>query len=54
MGDPLLPLPVVHNYGHCGYGVMSSPGTSLTAVNMVRECLEGDLEDRVNTARAKL
>jgi len=28
-------LPVVHNYGHCGYGVMASPATSEDAVNLV-------------------
>ena len=29
-------LTVVHNYGHCGYGVLSSPGTGQEAVNLVR------------------
>lgn len=34
-------LPVVHNYGHCGYGIMSSPGTSATAVELVQQWLRG-------------
>ena len=32
-------LPVVHNYGHCGYGVLASPGTGQHAVNLVRRLL---------------
>ncbi|TRY80505.1 hypothetical protein TCAL_10724 [Tigriopus californicus] len=32
-------LKVVHNYGHCGYGVMASPGTSKHAVELVKESL---------------
>ncbi|XP_059469033.1 D-aspartate oxidase [Neocloeon triangulifer] len=30
-------LPVVHNYGHGGYGVTSSPGTSMHAVQLFKE-----------------
>lgn len=30
-------LKVVHNYGHGGYGVMSAPGTSKYAVQLVRQ-----------------
>jgi len=30
---------VVHNYGHCGYGVLASPGTSQQAVMMVKTAL---------------
>jgi len=33
-------LAVVHNYGHCGYGVLSSPGTSQQAVRMVRNFIQ--------------
>ncbi|KAK7074694.1 hypothetical protein SK128_019903 [Halocaridina rubra] len=33
-------LKVVHNYGHGGYGVMSSPGTSMHAVALVKELLQ--------------
>ena len=33
-------LTVVHNYGHCGYGVLSSPGTSSTAAALVEQILE--------------
>ena len=32
-------LSVVHNYGHCGYGVLSSPGTSHQAVSLVNNIL---------------
>jgi len=32
-------LPVVHNYGHCGYGVMASPATSEDAVALVKNWL---------------
>jgi len=30
---------IVHNYGHCGYGVLASPGTSQQAVVLVKNCL---------------
>ena len=33
-------LTVVHNYGHCGYGVLSSPGTSSAAAAVVKQILE--------------
>ena len=33
-------LDVVHNYGHCGYGVLSSPGTSLHAAKLAKTVLE--------------
>ncbi|XP_071519330.1 D-aspartate oxidase [Panulirus ornatus] len=33
-------LKVVHNYGHGGYGVMASPGTSMHAVRLVQEMLD--------------
>ena len=33
-------LTVVHNYGHCGYGVLSSPGTSSAAAALVKQILE--------------
>ena len=33
-------LTVVHNYGHCGYGVLSSPGTGQEAVNLVRRAVK--------------
>jgi len=29
-------VPVVHNYGHCGYGVLASPGTSQQAVGIIK------------------
>ena len=32
-------LSVVHNYGHCGYGVLSSPGTSQQAASLVNNIL---------------
>ena len=32
-------LSVVHNYGHCGYGVLSSPGTSYHAVDLVKQII---------------
>lgn len=32
-------LKVVHNYGHGGYGVMTSPGTSMHAVKLVLEMI---------------
>ena len=32
-------LNVVHHYGHCGYGVIMSPGTALTASMLVRKIL---------------
>lgn len=34
-------LKVVHNYGHGGYGVMTAPGTSMHAVQLVQETLRG-------------
>jgi len=34
-------LPVVHNYGHCGYGVMSSPGTAADAATLAISWVEG-------------
>lgn len=34
-------LKIVHNYGHGGYGVTTSPGTSKHAVQLVRESLSG-------------
>lgn len=34
-------LAVVHNYGHCGYGVLSSPGTSQQAVEIVKTVVKG-------------
>ena len=33
-------LAVVHNYGHCGYGVLSSPGTGLHAAKLVKSVLD--------------
>ena len=33
-------LTVVHNYGHCGYGVLSSPGTSRAAAAVVKQILD--------------
>ena len=33
-------LAVVHNYGHCGYGVLSSPGTSLHAAKLAKTNLD--------------
>jgi len=32
-------LYVVHNYGHCGYGALSSPGTSLHAAKLVQKII---------------
>ena len=32
-------LSVVHNYGHCGYGVLSSPGTSQQALSLLNSIL---------------
>ena len=39
----LLPcgLAVVHNYGHSGSGVVSSPGTSQQAVDLVKRWRQG-------------
>ena len=39
-------LRVVHNYGHCGYGVMSSWGSAVTASKLAAEALAGDMENR--------
>lgn len=36
-------LHVVHHYGHCGYGMLLSPGTSGTVSQLVQELLRGDL-----------
>ena len=33
-------LDVVHNYGHCGYGVLSSPGTGLHAARLAKSVLD--------------
>jgi len=30
---------IVHNYGHCGYGIMASPATSIQAAGLVREAM---------------
>ncbi len=35
-------LKVVHHYGHCGYGVMTSPGTASTASKLAQELIVGD------------
>lgn len=35
-------LKIVHNYGHGGYGVTTSPGTAMHAAQLVRECLLGN------------
>lgn len=35
-------LKIVHNYGHGGYGVTTSPGTALYAVKLVKEILAGN------------
>ena len=32
-------LSVVHNYGHCGYGVLSAPGTSQQAISLINNIL---------------
>jgi len=32
-------LSVVHHYGHCGYGVMVSPGTAITASKLAGKIL---------------
>jgi len=32
-------LPVIHNYGHCGYGVLSSPGTSQQATDILNKII---------------
>jgi len=34
-------LPVVHNYGHSGSGIVASPGTSQQVVGIVRRWLQG-------------
>jgi len=34
---------IVHNYGHCGYGIMSSPGSSMKAAELVMESLSSRL-----------
>lgn len=34
-----LPLKVIHNYGHGGYGVTTSPGTAAYAVQLLHELL---------------
>ena len=39
-------LAVVHNYGHCGYGVLSSPGTSQQAVQIVKTVI-GERKSRM-------
>ena len=36
----LISIPVVHNYGHGGHGVMLSWGCAVQAVNLVQKCLE--------------
>ena len=36
-------LTVVHNYGHCGYGVLASPGTSRHAVQLAENILKHKL-----------
>ena len=42
---------VVHNYGHCGWGVMTSPGSALTAAKLVREALDDNMDNaHLNTA----
>ena len=40
-------LTVVHHYGHGGWGVLASPGTAVTAVNLVLQQL-GTLPSRKN------
>lgn len=44
---------VVHHYGHCGGGVATSPGTAVTAVQLVKEALRGDVVNH-HLANAKL
>jgi len=33
-------LPVIHNYGHGGYGIMSSPATAHTVVSLVKDWIQ--------------
>lgn len=35
-------MKIVHNYGHGGYGVTTSPGTAKYAVKLVKEILAGN------------
>jgi glycine/D-amino acid oxidase-like deaminating enzyme len=35
-------LKVVHHYGHCGYGVMTSPGSAVTVSKLTGELLRGN------------
>jgi len=33
-------LPIVHHYGHGGYGIMTAPGTSKYALQLIKESFE--------------
>jgi len=35
-------LNIVHHYGHCGYGVLASPGSAITVSQLVNEILAGN------------
>ena len=38
-------LKIIHHYGHCGYGVLSSPGSSITVSQLVNEALTGNMQN---------
>ena len=43
---------MVHHYGHCGYGIMTAPGSAVTAANLVKDIFNGE-QDASAGARAR-
>jgi len=37
-----LNLNIIHHYGHCGYGVLSSPGSAVHVSQLVKKVLTGN------------
>ena len=44
-------IPVVHNYGHGGFGYQSSWGTASTATALVRKVLDGSSATETHGSR---
>ena len=40
--DGITNLNIIHHYGHCGYGVLSSPGSAVHVSQLVKKVLTGN------------